>query len=68
MRSIIISILLSILFMIIVYLFSGFIAADFNFKNWDILGRYFAVIFFIISIVIGFAIGLQTHKSNSRNG
>ena len=54
--------------MIIIYLFGAFIAADFNCKNWDVLGRFIAVIFFIISIVIGFAIGLQTHKSNSRNG
>ena len=67
MKSIIISILLSILFMIIVYLFSAFIAADFNCINWDVLGRCVAVIFFIISIVLGFAIGSQD-KSNSRNG
>ena len=45
--------ILPILFTIILYVLGAFIAADIDFRNWDVLGRLSLALFMIFSIIMG---------------
>ena len=50
--------ILPILFTIILYLLGAFIAADIDFRNWDIIGRLSIVLLTAFFIVLGVMISI----------
>ena len=51
--------ILPILFCVIIYLFGAFIAADIDFTNWDIIGRFVMTVLFISAIGAGITLSKE---------
>ena len=55
--------ILPILFTIILYLLGTFIAADIDFRNWDIIGRLSVALFIMFFIIAGVMLSTEIKEN-----
>ena len=55
--------ILPLLLIGIFYLLCSFVAADINFRNWDIFGRFMVAIFSIFLIVLGIILSKEIQNN-----